>query len=313
MKNKQVKVYAPATIANVGAGFDVLGVAIDAPGDIVTAKRTLEPGLIFRLHQGSTDVPGDLNNIAAHVAQLLLNECHPNFGAMVTLHKKMPIGSGLGSSGASCAAAAVAVNALLTRPLAKQDLLAFAVEGERLASGSPHADNVAPSLLGGACLIRDYHPLDVVKLPITNIFYWVVAHPHMIVETRAAREILPTSLPLSLVTTQMGYLGGLVTGLIIGDGLLVGSSLKDNIAEPKRAPLIPGYDQVKIAALHAGAIGFSISGSGPSVFAITTSLATARKVAQAIKRTFQQEAGLTSTLYVSKINQQGTKIIGSSS
>lgn len=308
MRPKQVKVFAPASIGNIGAGFDVLGAAIDAPGDIVIAKRVPTPGLTFALHKSSTSVPTTKNNVAAHVAQLLLDEMQPPFGIALTLWKKMPVGSGLGSSGASCAAAAVAVNALLMKPLPKDDLLRFAVEGEAIASGSPHADNVAPSLLGGICLIRSYHPLDVIKLPIINNLFWVVVHPHMIIETRAARGVLPTSLPLAVTTEQMGNLGGLIIGLMTGNKKLAGKSIHDNIAEPARRKLIPGFDDVKDAALNAGALGFSISGSGPSVFAVAANLAAANSVARIIKKTFLQTAGLTCDVYISKINQQGAKV-----
>lgn len=308
MRPKQVKVFAPASIGNIGAGFDVLGAAIAAPGDIVIAKRTTTPGLTFTLHKSSTSVPDSKNNVAAHVAQLLLDEMQPPFGIALTLQKKMPVGSGLGSSGASCAAAAVAVNALLLKPLAKEDLLRFAVEGEAIASGAPHADNVAPSLLGGICLIRSYHPMDVIKLPIINNLFWIVVHPHMIIETRAARGVLPTSLPLSVTTEQMGNLGGLIIGLTTGNATLTGKSMHDNIAEPARRKLIPGFDAVKEAALNAGALGFSISGSGPSVFAIATNLTIAKNIARVIKKTFLQTSGLTCDVYISKINQHGAKV-----
>ena len=310
MKPKIVKVYAPATIANVGAGFDVLGIAIDAPGDIVIAKRIPEPELIFSLRQRTPNVPAHSKNVAAHVAQLLLDEARPPFGVALTLFKKMPVGSGLGSSGASCAAAVFAVNALLPKPLSKMDLLPFAVEGERLASGAPHADNVAPSLLGGVCLIQSYQPLSVIKLPVKNVFYWIVAHPHCIVETKKARHILPTSLPLSVTTSQLGCLGGLITGLITGDKPLTGRSIQDFIAEPARAKLIPGFAAAKQAAFAAGALGYSISGSGPSVFALAASLKEAKQIARAIQTAFKQQAKLKCDIYISKINQNGTTLTG---
>ena len=310
--SKTVKVYAPASIGNVCAGFDVLGVAIDAPGDIVIAKRTQAPGLTFTVKQTTSIVPTNNQNIAAHVAQLILDECHPSFGIDLTLYKNMPIGSGLGSSGASSAAAAVAANALLTKPLPKQALLAFTVEGERLASGTAHADNVAPSLLGGLCLIQHYQPLNVIKVPIKNIFYWVVVHPHIIIETKMARGLLPTSLPTATTTEQFGYLGGLIVGLMKGDAKLVSQSLHDTIAEPTRSTLIPEFNTIKAAAIHAGALGFSISGSGPSVFALTDSLKTAQQVALTIKQTFLHAAKINSDTYISKINQRGTHILETS-
>lgn len=310
MKPKQIKVFAPASIGNIGAGFDVLGAAIMQPGDIVVARRVPESGLHFQLHHSSTPVPASSSNVAAHVAQLIIDECRPSFGIALTLHKKMPVGSGLGSSGASCAAAALAVNALLTKPLSKYDLLSFAVEGERIASGTAHADNVAPSLLGGICLIRHYHPLEVIKLPIKNNLFWVVAHPHMIIETRGARGILPKSILLSTASSQLGNIGGLIIGLMTGNKELAGRSIEDHLAEPARAPLIPGFYDVKQAALQSGALGFSISGSGPSVFAVTPSLLIAKQVAHNIKTTFARSAKLKCDIYISRINQQGAKIIG---
>jgi homoserine kinase len=240
----------------------------------------------------------------------MIDELQPPFGISLTLHKKMPIGSGLGSSGASSAAAVFAVNCLLPKPLSKMDLLRFAVEGERLASGSPHADNVAPSLLGGACLIKDYHPLSVIKLPVKNVFYWVVVHPHFILETQRARGVLPSYVPLSVTTSQLGCLGGLLTGLITGNKQLTGMSIRDHLAEPVRAELIPGFYAARMAAIETGALGFSISGSGPSVFALAASRASAVKIAQAIKRAFYKNEKIKSDSYISKINQQGTKIIG---
>lgn len=309
MKPKHVRIFAPATIANVGAGFDVLGLALEQPGDIVIAKRTQEPGLTFQLDASATPVPGDNTNVAAHVAALMLTELNPPFGVAMTLQKNMPIGSGLGSSGASCAAAVMAVNELLDQPLQRMDLIRFAVEGERLASGFPHADNVAPSILGGVCLIRSYQPLDIIQLPIHRPFYWVAVHPHLIVHTKTARDLLPKTVTLLEATEQWGNLGALVTGLITGDADILRRSFCDVIAEPVRAPLIPGFMEAKQAALTAGAIGFSISGSGPSVFAVTESKAIADVVAHAIQRAFRQTANVDSDIYLSHMNMQGAKVL----
>lgn len=308
MKQKKVKVYAPATIANLGAGFDVLGLAIDEPGDIVIAKRIPEPEFKFSMqhHEQLSDTK---RNVAEHVAALMFTHLQLPFGIALTLQKKMPIGSGLGSSGASCAAAAFAVNALLPKPLSKLDLLPFVVEGERLASGAAHADNVAPSLLGGVCLISSYDPLTVVQLPVKNVFYWVVVHPHCIVATEKARKLLPASVPLSVTTQQMGSLGSLITGLLTGNKLMTGESIRDFLAEPARAKLIPGFNAVRESALRAGALGFSISGSGPSVFALANSSTDAAKIGRAIKAAFKKFARLNCDVYISKINMQGAKIM----
>lgn len=310
MKPKEVKVFAPASIGNIGAGFDVLGAAIMKPGDIVTARRIIKPGLQFSMRRTPSSLPDDHHNVAAHVAELLLDECKPPFGISLTLHKKMPVGSGLGSSGASSAAAVMAVNALLPNPLPKADLLRFAIEGERLASGAPHADNVAPSLLGGICLIHSYHPLEVIRLPVKNNLFWVVAHPHVIIETRGARHILPRKVLLKTASQQLGHLGGLIVGLMTGNKVLVGSSIQDELAEPARANLIPAFPEARQAAMKAGALGFSISGSGPSVFAVASSLETANQVARALKWAFAQHAEVGCDIYVSKLNMQGATILG---
>lgn len=307
MTTKQVYIYAPATIANIGVGFDVLGIAIDQPGDIVFAEQRSDKGLFFSLYADGIAVPADTNNVAAHVAQLMLDELQPSLGVTLDLYKKMPIGSGLGSSGASSAAAAVAINALLDKPLNKIDLVRFAAEGERLATGNAHADNVAPSILGGACLIRSYNPLDIIQLPFQNNFFWVVVHPHVIIETKSAREKLPKNIPLATAVEQWGNVGALVAGLILGNAKILAKSFNDQIAEPVRAPLIPAFNEAKLAALQAGAIGFSISGSGPSVFAVTPSMAIAEQVALSIKQTFLKTANIESESYISRINQIGAR------
>jgi homoserine kinase len=313
MITKSVKVFAPATIANVGPGFDVLGIAIEQLGDIVTAERCPEKGLFFSLHESSTIVPANKLNVAAHVANLLLEEHQPPFGIKMTLHKKMPIGSGLGSSGASCAAAAAAVNALLLKPLPTIELVRFAMAGEKLASNAAHADNVAPSLLGGACLIQSYDPLHIIQLPIKNNFFWVVAHPHLIIETKKARDLLPAFIPLATTIKQSGNLAGLIVGLMQGNADFIQKSLIDYIAEPLRSALIPNFYAVKEAALAAGALGFSISGSGPSVFAVTTSLPIAEEVAKNIKHAFLSTENIICDIYISRINEQGTQIMEQSS
>ena len=309
MKNKQIRVFAPATIANVAAGYDVLGIALEQPGDIVAASRTADKGLMFSLEGSSVEVPSGENNVAAHVAKLMLDEIDPPFGVNMILTKKMPLGSGLGSSGASCAAAALAVNSLLLKPLPRKELIRFAMEGERLASGSPHADNVAPALLGGVCLIRSYTPLDIIQLPTKCRLFWVIARPHLVIHTQDARNIMPKSISLATAIEQWGNLGALIAGLMQGDSVLIGKSLVDSVAEPVRAPLIPAYGDVKREALASGAIAFSISGSGPSVFAVTPSLAVGKQVANSIRQSFNKFAQIDCDTYVSRINQEGARVL----
>jgi homoserine kinase len=310
MEPASVNVFAPASISNIGPGFDVLGLAIDAPGDNVIARRTRDAGISFSVRTAIDGVPKNpKQNVCAFVASLLLTKLNPRFGIALTLEKRMPIGSGLGSSAASSVAAAVAVNALLGKPLAKEELLPFILEGEKKASGSAHADNAAPSLLGGLCLIRSYAPLDVVRLPVSRSIVWVVVHPHMSVETRRARRLLPERVPLRDAVRQWGNVSGLTAGLMSGNFLLIRKSIEDIIVEPVRAKLIPGFEDVRTAALRAGAFGCSISGSGPSVFAVAESVASARRIGSAMKAAFARKAKVRSDLFISRVNTAGARIV----
>lgn len=310
MRPQSVKSYAPATISNLGPGFDTLGVAINSPGDTVVARRRSEPGLGFSVATDDAAVPLDpKKNVAGYVATLLMREKRPPFGIDMVLHKSMPVGSGLGSSAASSVAAAVAVNALFVKPLTKIQLLPFILEGERLACGSAHADNAAPSLLGGGCLIRSYEPLDVVPFPIASSLVWIVVHPNTEVLTKKARTMIPKQIPLRSAIRQWGNVAGLVMGLASGDQSLITRCVEDVVAEPLRAELIPGFHEVKRAALNAGALGCSISGSGPSVFAIAPSLKKARVIGTIMAGTFRAAADIQSDLYLSRTNTIGARIV----
>ena len=310
MVKRRIKIFAPATISNLGSGFDVLGIAIDQPGDFVVAERTVEPGLSFSVKTSVKNIPTrSRDNVAAHVAQLMMDEFTPPFGIHMILEKRMPLGSGLGSSGASSVASVVAVNSLLPQPLKKHDLLRFAVEGERKASGSPHADNVAPSLLGGAVLIRSYSPLDVVTLPVKNSIVWVVVHPHIVVRTEDARNVLPKNIRLKDAVQQWGNVSGMTAGLISGNAELVGKCAEDVIVEPARATLVRGFYDVQQTAIDAGAFGCSFSGSGPSMFAVTDSLKSAVRVGKAMRETFRKTANVSSDVYISRVNMRGATIV----
>jgi homoserine kinase len=311
MSPTRVTVFAPATIANVGPGFDALGVALERPGDVVVAARAPRPGVEFALRGDRHGVPARAaDNVASHVARLMLDELAPGLGVTLVLAKGLPMGSGLGSSAASSVAAAVAVNALLPRPLPRHELLRFAVEGERKASGAPHADNAAPALFGGACLVRGGDPPDVVRLAAKDAVVWIVAHPHLVVETAAARRVLPRSVPLVLAARQWANLAGLVAGLVQGDAALIGRSIEDVIVEPARAPLIPCFYGVKEAALAAGALGCSIAGSGPSVFAVVRLGGPVRRVAMAMRQAFRREARLRCDVITSRLNRRGAQLRG---
>jgi homoserine kinase len=231
----------------------------------------------------------------------------PDQGFELSLHKDMPLGSGLGSSAASAVAGVFAANELMGKPLSQKELLPFAMEGERVACGSAHADNVGPSLLGGFVIIRSYDPLDIIQIPTPSDLYASIVHPQIEVNTKDARSILEREITLHKTITQMGNVAGLVAGLLLPDYDLIGRSLVDVIIEPARAILIPQFNVVKAAALEAGALGCSISGSGPSLFALSKGKETAERVAAAMATGFHQ-VGIGTEEYVSEINQQGPMI-----
>jgi homoserine kinase len=306
----EVRAFAPATVANVAAGFDVLGFALDSPGDELVATFSEKPGVtISRITGDDGRLPLDSHKNTAGVSvHALLKYLGETRGIDLRLEKKMPLGSGLGSSAASAVVAVVAVNELLGRPLSKRDLLPFALEGERIACGSAHADNAAPSLLGGFVLIRSYTPLDVIPLPTPEKLYATVIHPHIEIQTKDARGILKQQVSLSNAITQWGNTAGLVAGILMSDYGLISRSLQDVIVEPIRSILIPKFYELKKAALDAGALGCSISGSGPSLFALTDSRDTAQKVANAMTLVLDN-IGIGSDVFISKVNQEGAKIL----
>jgi homoserine kinase len=310
MKTDRISVWASATVANVASGFDVLGFALDSPGDEVTLTR--REGKSVRVVSVTGDggkLPLDPDkNTAAVAAGAFLRSVGFPFGLDIALRKRMPLSSGLGSSAASAVAAVFAANELAGKPLSVRDLLPFTVLAEKAACGSAHADNVAPSLLGGFVLIRSYEPLDVVRLPVPQGLACAVVHPHTEVKTEDARRILKKEIRLSDAIRQWGNLAALVAALYTGDFELLGRSLQDVVAEPVRSLLIPGFPQVKQAALDAGALGCSISGSGPSIFALCSSTETARTVAAGMQKAFLG-AGLDSDLFVSSVNKEGPRIL----
>lgn len=306
----QIRVFAPATVANVACGFDVLGFAVEAPGDEVILRKKIEPGVsICKITGDQGKLPLDAGKNTAGVSVLaFLKHLSSNQGIEIELHKKMPLGSGLGSSAASAVASVVAANRLLGHPLDREKLLPFALEAEKVACGAAHADNAAPSLLGGLVLIRSYDPLDVIRIPTPEKFYCTIIHPQIEIRTEYARKILKKRIPLKDAVTQWGNVAGLIAGLMKPDYGLIGRSLQDVIIEPVRSVLIPGFQKVKNAALEAGALGCSISGSGPSLFALSTSKKIAEEVGQAMKNGFES-LKINSEIYISKINQHGPKIL----
>jgi len=238
-----------------------------------------------------------------------LQHLHLDLGIDIHLHKKMPLGSGLGSSAASSVAAAFAINALLDNLLETKEVLKFAMSGEKVACGSEHADNVAPALYGGFVLIRSYEPLDIIKLPAPDELFASVIHPQIEIKTKDARDILKKEIQLKNAIKQWGNVGGLISGLYQSDYDLIGRSMEDHIIEPIRSILIPGYPEVKKAALNSGVLGCGISGSGPSVFALSKGRQIAETAGEKMYKEFKN-IGIESDIYVSKVNNQGPVVLG---
>ncbi|MEQ8525599.1 homoserine kinase [Gracilimonas sp.] len=306
-----IKVFAPATVANVACGFDVMGFALKGIGDELIIRKTEKPELKITEIHGSDSLSKEPDeNVVTVSVQALLNNIDnkPSFGFEFELTKKVKPGSGLGSSASSSAAAVFGVNELLGRPFTIKELIPFAMEGERLASGIPHADNVAPSLLGGFILIRSYEPLDVIDLDYPEDLVATVVHPQIEIKTADAKKMLRKQIELKDAITQWGNIGGLVSGLAKADYDLIGRSLQDVIAEPIRGMLIPSFQEAKTIALETEALGCSISGSGPSIFTLSRGEAIANKVAARFEALFKS-IGLESHVHVSAINPVGSEII----
>ncbi|MDX1617337.1 MAG: homoserine kinase [Balneolaceae bacterium] len=311
-EKQEVRVFAPASVANVNCGFDVMGFALEQPGDEIVARRTSGQGVEIASVTGDDGVlpVSPRKNTAGVSARALLHhlELADTVGVELEIHKKMPMGSGLGSSAASSVGAIIAVNRLLGSPLELNELLGFAAEGERIACGAAHLDNVAPSLLGGFVFIRSQHPPDVVELECPVPLFATVVHPKIEIRTEDTRKILRREVLLSKAVTQWGNVGGLVAGLLKGDYELISRSLEDVIIEPIRSVLIPGFTEVKKAALDAGALGSGISGSGPSIFALSSEKSIARDVGSAMKREFDR-LGLENDVYISRIQRKDPYIM----
>jgi len=305
---KEVKVFAPATVANVSCGFDILGFAIEKPGDEIIARFVNRKGLAITQITGTKGkkLPFEVGkNTAGYAALRLLKHLdEENRGIEIEIHKKMPFGSGLGSSAASAVGGVMAINELLDCPLEKKDLLRFAVEGEQIADGAFHADNVAPSLLGGIILIRNNQELDVHHLPVPENLHAVVVHPKIEILTKDARAVLSENVSLKKTVEQSGNLGGLIVGLFNSDFNLITRSLQDVVIEPQRAMLIPHFYKVKEKAILAGALGCSISGAGPSIFTLCSNTSTAENVGIVMQKVFSDH-NINSECFSSPINQNG--------
>jgi homoserine kinase len=306
----KIRVFAPASVANVSCGFDILGFALYNPGDEIILKKNNTGKIRIREitgDEGKLPIETEKNSASA-VVQRFLKEQGYDTGVDIFLHKKMPLGSGLGSSAASSVAAAFAINALMDSPLDKMDLLRYAMHGEKVACGTEHADNVAPGLFGGFVLIRSYDPLDVIKIPTPKKLYATVIHPQIEIKTKDAREILKKEIQLKNAIKQWGNVGGLISGLYDSDYELIGRSMEDHIIEPIRSILIPGYQEVKSAGINSGVLGCGISGSGPSVFALSKGKRIAEIAGEKMSEEFKT-IGIETDIYVSKINSQGPIIL----
>jgi homoserine kinase len=322
MTERIVTAFAPATVSNVACGFDVLGFALETPGDEVTARFALpgsaglgDPGGNVRIDAITGDdarLPLDAQkNTAGVAAQALLTALGERRAVALTIAKGLPLASGLGGSAASAAAAVVAVDALVDAHAPLEMLIACAIEGEGLGARSAHPDNIAPALCGGFVLVRHPDPPDIIRLPVPAGLMAVVVHPDLEIETARARALLGITVPLADAIRQWANLGALVHGLHEGDFALISRALEDTIAEPRRASLVPGLADIKRAAVDAGALGCSLSGSGPSLFALCHGSDTARRVADAMTRAVKAHIGGEPQTYVSAIAPQGARVVSS--
>jgi len=305
---KEIRIFAPATIANLACGFDVLGLALDSIGDEMIIRKCDLKGIFITKIIGQ-ELPLETENNVAGVAALALYEkLNLDFGFEIEIHKNIKPGSGIGSSAASSAGAVWGINELLGKPFSVLELTQFAMEGERLASGNAHADNVAPALFGGVTLVRSYAPLDVIKLPCPNELYATIIHPQIELKTADSRKILKSQIAIKDGITHWGNVGAFVSGLYTDNYELIGKTLIDVIAEPQRADLIPLYYELKEAVLNTGVLGVGISGSGPSIFTLSKGIEIAEKAGQKMHEIYKN-LDLSFDIHISKVNEQGIKVI----
>ncbi len=304
-----VKVFSPASIANVGPGFDVLGFAINDLGDIVEAEFNNSGKLLIQSIKGADGLPFDVEkNLTTIAAQALLSEVGDDRGITFRINKTVMPGSGLGSSASAASVGAFAANELLGKPFSKNELVRFAGIGEQAASNQLHHDNVAPSMLGGFCVVRSNDPIDVFQIEYPEDLKIVIAHPQVEVKTKQAKRMLGRTMSISNAVVQFGNIAGLVSGMTRKDFGLIGRSMVDVLAEPVRSKLIPEYDAAKSASLEAGAIGTNIAGSGPAIFSFCKGMDSAAEVKEAFKNVYSKTE-LDVRYYISEINSVGTTLI----
>lgn len=304
----EIKLFCPATIANISCGFDVLGLCLEAVGDEMIIRKSEIKGIRIIKIDGAELPLETSKNVAGVAALALLEATDCEFGFEIEIYKKIKAGSGIGSSAASAAGAVFGVNELLGKSFSKKELVQFAMKGEAIASGSEHADNVAPAIFGGITLIRSTKPLDVIKIESPSELYATVIHPQIELKTSDMRAVLKPEVSLKSAIIQWGNLGGLISGFYTSDYELIGRSLHDEIVEPLRGQFIPKFDLIKRMALENGALGSGISGSGPSIFALSKGVETANRIANTIGDVYK-EMNLPFDIHVSKVNSEGIKIL----
>lgn len=309
-KEDWIRAFAPASVSNVNCGFDIFGFAVAGPGDVVAVRRRAAAGVYLTAIEGDDGrLPrtAEHNSASVAISRLLAELDRQDVGIELRLTKGMPLRSGLGSSAASGVAALVAAAALLEIELPKEVLLRCAVEGERVACGSAHADNAAPSLYGGFVLVRQNASPSVVSLPVPAGLSCALLRPHLEIDTGAARALLDEQVPLGAAVTQWGHTAAFVAGLFRADTELLASALVDVVAEPRRAAQIPGFAEVRAAAKAEGALGCGLSGSGPTIFALCSGAAEANVVAAAMRSALERSSDLGSDIWISEVGTQGAR------
>tara|TARA_B100001175_G_scaffold311593_1_gene316238 strand:- start:1128 stop:2051 length:924 start_codon:yes stop_codon:yes gene_type:complete len=306
--NNEVRIFSPGTVSNVACGFDILGFPLESIGDEMIVKKTTKKGIKIN-NFSDYKLPLDIyKNVASVSALALIDSLKPDCGFEIDIIKKIRPGSGIGSSGASAAGCVFAINKLMGDPFSISDLIKFAMKGELISSVSEHADNIAPALLGGFVLVKSISPLEIIKIPSPDDLYCTVIHPQIEVKTAYSRSVLPNDVSLIDATRQIANFGSLIHSLHVSDYDLIKTSLNDHLIEKHRSKLIPNFHEVKSAALNSGTLGCSISGSGPSIFALSQGIDIAESVEESMKKVYN-ETEIEFSTYVSKINNKGVKII----
>jgi len=304
----EIKIFSPATVANVACGFDVLGFCLDSVGDEMIIRKTGKKGIHITKIE-NFDLPYETElNVAGVSAQAMYNAINVDFGFEIEIYKNIKPGSGIGSSAASAVGSVFGMNELLGKPFNKTQLTEFAIKGEAIASKCEHADNLAPALFGGFTLVKSISPIQILKIPSPKDLYATIIHPQIEIKTSESRAILPKEVALSKAIEQWANLGSLVHALHTSDYDLIRDSLKDVIVEPHRSQLIPHFNDVKYAVLNTGALGAGISGSGPSIFSLSKGLETANKVKNVMQDVYTK-TDIDFDIHVTKINTEGVKII----